>query len=77
MFMTVTIYTTPYCQSCKATKEFLTKKKIKFKEKDVSQNKKFAQEMVKKSGQYGVPVLDINGKIIIGYNPEEIERLAT
>lgn len=72
--MTVIIYTTPFCQWCKATKEFLTKKKIKFIEKDVSKNKKLAQEMVKKSGQYGVPVLDIKGKIIIGYNPEEIEK---
>ena len=72
--MNVIIYTTPFCQWCKATKEFLAKKKIKFTEKDVSKNKKLVQEMVKKSGQYGVPVLDIQGKIIIGYNQEEIEK---
>ena len=70
----VEIYTTPSCPWCEKTKEFLKEKKVKFKENDVSNNEKARAEMTEKSGQMGVPVLDINGKIIVGYNPKEIER---
>lgn len=69
---TVKIYTTPTCLWCKKTKEFLKSKKIKYTEIDVSEDETAAQEMVKKSGQMGVPVLDIDGKIIVGYDPEAI-----
>lgn len=69
---TVKIYTTPTCPWCKKTKEFLKGKKIKYTEIDVSEEENAAQEMVKKSGQMGVPVLDIDGKIIVGYDPEAI-----
>jgi glutaredoxin-like YruB-family protein len=69
---TVKIYTTPTCSWCKKTKEFLKSKKIKYTELDVSEDETAAQEMVKKSGQMGVPVLDIDGKIIVGYDPEAI-----
>ena len=72
--MTVTIYTTKTCPWCKKTKEFLKQNKIKYGEKDVSADQKSAQEMMKKSGQMGVPVLDINGKIIIGFDPEAIKK---
>jgi len=70
----VEIYTTPSCPWCEKTKEFLKEKRVKFKENDVSNNEKAREEMTEKSGQMGVPVLDINGKIIVGYNPKEIER---
>ena len=50
-------------------------RKIKYKEIDVSKDRKAAEEMIKKSGQYGVPVLDINGKIVIGFDKEKIEQL--
>lgn len=69
---TVKIYTTPTCPWCKKTKEFLKQHKIKYAEKDVSSNRKAAQEMIKKSGQTGVPVLDIGGKIIVGFDPAGI-----
>ena len=72
--MTVKIYTTKTCPWCKKTKEFLKQNKIKYVEKDVSADQKSAQEMMKKSGQMGVPVLDINGKIIIGFDPEAIKK---
>ena len=72
--MTVTIYTTKTCPWCTKTKEFLKKNKIKYTEKDVSSDQKAAQEMMKKSGQMGVPVLDINGKIIVGCDPEGIMK---
>ena len=73
--MSITIYTTPTCHWCKDTKAFLKKNKLKYTEKDVSADQKAAQEMIKKSGQMGVPVLDINGKIIVGFDPQEIIKM--
>ena len=72
--MAVTIYTTPTCPWCKKTKEFLKQKKVAFKELDVSSKEKAREEMFKKSKQMGVPVLDINGKIIVGFDPDAIEK---
>ncbi len=68
----ILIYTTPACPWCHKTKEFLKQNKIKYTEKDVAANRKNAEEMVKKSKQMGVPVLDLGGKIIVGYDPEGI-----
>ncbi len=73
----IKIYTTPACPWCKKTKEFLKQQKIKYTEIDVSSNSKAAQEMMKKSGQMGVPVLDINGKIIVGFDPQGIQNALT
>ncbi len=72
----VAIYTTPTCPWCKKTKAFLNEKKIPYQEKDVSTDQKAANEMVEKSGQMGVPVLDIGGKIIVGYDPDAIIKAA-
>ncbi len=72
--MTVKIYTTSTCPWCKKTKEFLKSKKISYKELNVVDDEKARDEMIKKSGQMGVPVLDIDGKIIVGYDPEEIQK---
>jgi len=71
----IKIYTTPTCPWCNATKDFLNKNNIKFKEIDVSRDRKSAEEMIKKSGQYSVPVLDINSEIIVGFDKERIEQL--
>jgi glutaredoxin-like YruB-family protein len=71
--MAVKIYTTTTCPYCRLAKAYLTKKKIPFTEINVTGNRAAAEEMVKKSGQYGVPVLDIHGTIIIGYDPEAID----
>jgi glutaredoxin-like YruB-family protein len=73
--MKITIYTLPTCPHCIRAKEFLTKHKIKFKNKDVSNDEKALQEMIKKSGQQGVPVIDIEGKIITGFNEEELKKV--
>ncbi len=70
----VKIYTTPTCPWCKKTKEFLKQQKVKYTEIDVSLDQKAAQEMMKKSGQMGVPVLDVNGKIIVGFDPQGIQN---
>ncbi len=72
--MTVKIYTTPTCPWCKKAKEFLKKQKIAHTELDVSSNEKARDEMVKKSKQMGVPVLDIDGKIIVGFDQAAIEK---
>jgi glutaredoxin-like YruB-family protein len=68
----IIIYTTSYCPWCQAAKEFLKKQGYEYEERNVETNSEWANEMVEKSGQYGVPVIDIEGKIIIGFSPEEI-----
>lgn len=73
--MNVTVYTTPTCPYCKMTKDFLKENKVEFKDIDVSLDHKAAQEMIEKSGQIGVPVIDINGKIIVGFDKEEIKKI--
>ena len=70
----VEIYTTGYCPYCHAAKEFLTENKIAFEDVDVSKNQDRAQEMIEKSGQMGVPVIDINGTIIVGYDKDAIKK---
>lgn len=72
--MVIKVYSTPTCPWCHKAKEYLKQKNIQFEDIDVSTNRKAAQEMVKKSGQMGVPVLDINGEIIIGFDIEAINR---
>ena len=72
--MTVKIYSTPSCPWCKKTKEYLKAHKVKFKDINVAEDQKAAQEMIKKSGQTGVPVLDINGEIIVGFKEDKIKK---
>ena len=70
----IKIYTTPTCIWCKKTKEFLKKNNIRYKEISIVGNKKATDEMIKKSGSMSVPVLDIDGQIIVGYNIEKIKK---
>ena len=72
--VTVKVYTTPTCGWCKKTKEFLKEKGVKFVEKDVTTDDKARDEAVEKSGQMGVPVIYIDGKILVGFNPKKIEE---
>ncbi len=72
--MAIKIYTTPSCGYCTIVKKYFRENRVSFTEYDVSRDKRRAEEMIKKSGQMGVPVIDINGKIIRGFNKEEIER---
>jgi glutaredoxin-like YruB-family protein len=71
----VKIYSTPTCPYCNAAKEFLTEEGIEFENIDVSQDKEAAEEMVKKSGQMGVPVIIINDEVIVGFDKEKIKKL--
>ena len=70
----VKVYSTPVCPWCTRVKEFLREKKIEFENIDVSENQEAANEMVEKSGQMGVPVLDIDGTIIVGFDREAIAK---
>lgn len=72
--MEVKIYTTTTCPYCKMAKDFLKKKGVKFEELNVEKNPKAATEMVAKSHQMGVPVLDVNGKIVVGFNKQAIQK---
>ncbi len=71
----IIIYSTPTCPYCLALKEFLKEKGVSFFDFDVSKDKKALEEMVEKSGQWGVPVVDIDGEIIVGFDREKIEKL--
>lgn len=70
----VKIYSTPTCPFCTRTKQFLKENNIDFEDIDVSTSQEKVQEMVQKSGQMGVPVLDIEGEIIVGFDKEKIRK---
>lgn len=74
MYHKVTVYSTPTCPYCHMAKDFLKKNGVKYSDVDVSADEKRAEEMVKKSGQMGVPVIDIDGKIIVGYDLPAIKK---
>ena len=68
------IYTSPTCPWCKKAKEWMKGKKIKFTEYDVTKNEKAKERMIHKSGQSGIPVIEIGDQIIVGYDPKSIEK---
>jgi len=70
---TVKVYSTPTCPWCLRVKQFLKENNINFEDTDVSTDQVAAEEMIKKTGQMGVPVLDINGQIIVGFDKEKIK----
>lgn len=72
--MAVSIYTTPSCSFCVKAKQWMRENRITFKEFDVSRDQRKADEMVRKSGQMGVPVVDVHGKVIVGFDRDKIER---
>lgn len=71
--MDVIIYSTPTCPWCIKAKEFFKTNKVAFKDIDVSKDQEAAKVMVEKSGQMGVPVIDANGKILVGFNEAELK----
>lgn len=71
----VLIYSTSTCPYCVKVKEYLDSRNIGFENIDVSTDQDKVQEMIDKSGQMGVPVIDIDGKIVIGFNKPEIDKL--
>ncbi len=73
--MSIKVYSTPTCPWCTIAKKYLTSKNVQFDDLDVSRNREAAMEMVQKSGQRGVPVIDINGNIIVGFDQTTIDKL--
>ncbi|OIO80688.1 NrdH-redoxin [Candidatus Pacearchaeota archaeon CG1_02_32_132] len=73
--MKIIIYGTDSCPWCHKAREFMKEHKVKFTDKNVGEDQKAAQEMIKKSGQQGVPVIDVNGEIIVGFDEDKLRSL--
>lgn len=71
----VKIYTTNTCTYCKMAKDFFQQNNVQYEELNVVTDVKARQEMVEKSGQLGVPVIDIDGTIVVGYDRERLGEL--
>ncbi len=71
----IKVFSTPTCPYCVTLKEFLKEHNIEFEDIDVSQDEKARDEMIEKSGQMGVPVVEINNEIVIGFDKEIIKSL--
>lgn len=69
----ITVYSAPWCGFCHAVKQYLDKQGIAYQDKDIDQDPVAAEEVVKKSGQMGIPVLDIDGEIIVGFDRPRID----
>ncbi len=72
---TVIIYTTSTCPYCTMAKMFLKEHGVSFVEKNVAQDRAAANEMIEKSGKMGVPTIDINGEIIVGFDRDAIKKV--
>ena len=70
--MRVKIYSTPFCPYCQMAKEFLKGRGVEFEEVNVQEDRAAALEMIQKTGQNGVPVIEIDDNIIVGFNQEKI-----
>jgi len=73
--MKVKVYSTPTCPYCVTLKNYLKEAGIAFEDIDVSKDQKQLAEMVKNSDQMGVPVVDIDGEIIVGFDKEKIDKI--
>lgn len=69
----VTVYSATWCAFCHQAKEYFDKLGVKYTDKDVEADQKNAQESVEKSGQMGIPVIDIDGTVILGFNKAQID----
>ena len=72
--MKIKVYSTTMCPWCNVAKNFLRKHNVEFDDINVQEDQEAAQEMIKKSGQMGVPVIDIDGTIIVGFNEQAIRK---
>ncbi len=70
----IKIYSTPTCVYCKMAKEFFKKNNLAYDEVNVAEDQAAREEMVNKSHQLGVPVIDANGKILVGFNEAELRK---
>ena len=70
--MAVTVYTTPTCSFCNATKRYLQEKRVRFREVDVSRDATAADEIARRTGRRAVPVTDVNGRLIVGFDKRRL-----
>lgn len=71
----ITLYTTPTCVYCRAVKEFFKDHNIEYVEKNVAMDDQARDEMVKKAGQLAVPVVDVDGEVVIGFDRQKLSAL--
>lgn len=71
----VTIYSTPTCHFCHAAKDFFTANHIAFTDYNVASDLTKRQEMIQKSGQMGVPVIDVGGELVVGFDEDRLREL--
>ncbi len=72
---TVKIYTTPSCVFCRMSKEFFKANNVEYQELNVATDVTARNEMIQKSGQFGVPVIDIDGNLVIGFDKPRLSQL--
>jgi len=72
---TVTVYSTPSCTYCQMSKQFFKDNNVEYTDHDVSQDDAMRNEMVEKSGQMGVPVIEIDGQIVVGFDEAKLKEL--
>lgn len=70
----VIVFSTPTCSFCNMAKKYFRERGIRFKDVDVSRDPVAARDMLRRSGQSGVPVIDINGKIVVGFDRPKIDK---
>ena len=70
----IKIYSTPSCPYCHTLMVFLDERNIKYQHIDVSEDEKAKDEIIQKSGQMGLPIIDIDGEIIVGFDREKIVK---
>lgn len=73
--MIAKVYTTPTCPWCSMVKKYLDSRNISYQEVDITMDREAAADMVSKSGQRGVPVVEIDGNIVVGFDKERIDEL--
>lgn len=73
--MAVIVYTTQTCVYCRAAKKFFAEHNVQYEEKDVVSDEEARNSMIEKSGQMGVPVIEVNGNIVVGFNKQKLAEL--
>ena len=73
--MSVKVYSTPTCPFCTMAKNYLKQNDVTYEDVDVSKDREQAMYMIRKSGQRGVPVIDYNGEIIVGFDKKRLTEL--
>lgn len=71
----VTVYSTPTCPYCKRAKDYLSRKGISYTDINVAESREAAQEMIRKSGQMGVPVITVDEQVVVGFNQALLDSL--